>query len=106
MKNTLRMTLTINNQDQKLILEVKIKDYPNHAHLQLLQVPTTKSRAKVLTVVSKTSVLSNLSRENKVSTTTIKIPKGKMKPFRLNQETQVLSTKITLGSIRVILLLA
>jgi hypothetical protein len=64
----------INNHDLKLKLEVKNKEYPNHAHLQLLLVPTTKSRAKVLTVVSRISVLSNLSKENKVSTTMIKIP--------------------------------
>jgi len=68
------MTHTINNQNLKLKQVVKIREFPNHALLQLLQVPTTKSRAKDQTVVSRTSVLSNHSRENKVSTTMIKIP--------------------------------
>jgi|TARA_B110001450_G_C17487442_1_gene426858 hypothetical protein len=66
------MIFTIRNL--RLKPTVKIRDYPNHAHLLLLQALTTKSRAKGLTVVSRTSVLSNLSRENKVSTTMIQIP--------------------------------
>jgi len=95
----------INNQNLKLKRTVKIKDYPNHALLQLLLTPTTKSRAKGQTVVSKTLALSSLSRENKVSITMIKIPKGKLKLFNLSQGILVQSTKIILGSIREILLL-
>jgi len=43
----------INNQNLKLKPTVKIKDYPNHALLQLLLTPTTKSRAKGQTVFQK-----------------------------------------------------
>jgi len=67
------MTFMKNNQNLKLKQTAKIRDFPNPAHHQLLQVPTTKSRAKVQIVVSKTSALSNLSKENKVSTTMTKI---------------------------------
>jgi hypothetical protein len=63
------MIQTINNQGQKSRQEVKNKEYPNHALLQLLLVPTTKSKVRVLTVVSRTLVLSNLSKESRVSTT-------------------------------------
>jgi|TARA_B110001469_G_C9327095_1_gene174791 hypothetical protein len=66
------MIFTIRNP--RLKPTVKIRDYQNHAHLLLPQALSTKSRAKAPTVVSRTSVLSNLSRENKVSTTMIQIP--------------------------------
>ena len=88
--------ITKSNQSQNLKHIARSKDSRSLAHHQLHQVPTTKSKAKDLIVVSKTSVLSNLSKENKVLTTMIKIPLGKTKPFKLNQETQVLSIKITL----------
>jgi hypothetical protein len=67
------MTITNNNLKLNLKQTVKIREFQNHAHLLFLQAPTIRSKAKAPTVVLKTSVLSSLSKESKVSTITILI---------------------------------